>query len=180
MKNKSTGLLAFAWSLIINHLFAILTSLLITTVINFFTDHAYIVIFIISAAVYFYICYIDSWQRGNSDTNRIRLGLMKKNDLKGMCAGFIAAIPSFILTIGAVLAELQLFSFYDFLGVDIFTALNRFWQLPLSYLYTFANGYPAVNFLIPLFLPIVAEIGYIFGRKNISLKNYFLYKDAEE
>ena len=180
MKNKSPGLFAFAWSLIIDHLFAVLITILITTVINFFTSKASVLIFVLSMAVYFSICYVDSWQRGNSDTNRIRLGIMKKNNLRGACAGLLAAIPSFVLAIGAMLAELHFLSFYNFLGVDIFTALNRFWQLPLSYLYTVANSYPWINLLIPLFLPLAAEFGYIFGRHNISLKGYFLYKDVEK
>lgn len=181
MKNKNPTILAFAWSLVINQLFAILISLLINTVINFFAPNgASVIVFALSASVYFSICYVDSWQRGNADTNRIRLNLMKKNDLKGVWAGLMAMIPSFVLATGAVLAETGVVSFREFLGVDIFTALNRFWLLPLSYLYNIANEYPVFNYIIPLFVPFSAELGYVLGRHDISLKNYFMYRDNSE
>jgi len=181
MKAKSPNLIAYAGGLIIDHLFALLAALLTSNIINFFsTDGIPVLNLIISATVYFLICYVDAWNRGNTDSNRIRLGIMPDNKFRGVLAGLIAAIPGGILALLATVAELGIAKFYDVFAVDLFTALNRVWHLPLGTLYLFVNENPFGNFLFPLFIPVVSGFGYVMGLKEISLKYIFVYRNREE
>lgn len=181
MKSKSPGILSHARSLVIDHLFALLISLVATNIINFFTSDGIPVLqFIICVLVYFSICYVDSWHRGASDGNRMRLGVIPNDKLRGFYAGLIASIPGFILALLAFLAETGAVAFYDVFGVDIATTINRLWQLPLSSLYRFANDIPALNFAFPLFLPVVSEFGYILGLHEFSLKRIFIYRNTTD
>lgn len=181
MKSKSPGVLSYARSLIIDHLVALLISLVVTNIINFFTSCGIPVLqFIICFLVYFSICYVDSWYRGETDGNRMRLGVIPNDKLRGFYAGLIASIPGFILALLAFLAETSLVALYDVFGVDVVTIINRLWQLPLSSLYRFANDIPAINFVFPLFLPVVSAFGYIFGLHEFTLKRIFLYRNTTD
>ena len=181
MNKSSTGILVHARSLLVDHLFALLISLVLTNVINFFNpDGIPALHLVVSVSVYCSITYSDSWHRGVSDGNKIRAGVLEKNWLKGFYAGVIASIPGFGLALFAYCAEIGFCNVYDVFGVDIFTSLNRFWQLPFSPLYLFVNETPILNLLFPFFLPVFSEIGYIMGIKGYTLKRYFLYKNVED
>lgn len=181
MKKSSSVILVHTRSLLIDHLFALLISLVVANVINFFSSTGIPVLqLVLSVSIYFSITYSDSWHRGVSAGNKIRAGSMKKAWLGGFWAGLIASIPGFILAFGACCAESGIFDVYDVLGVDIFTSLNRFWQLPFSSLYLLANDKPLLNLVFPFFLPVFSEIGYIMGMKGYTLKKYFLYKNVED
>ena len=180
MNKSSAGILMHARSLLVDHLFALLISLVLTNIIHFFNPTGIPVLqLIISASVYFSITYSDSWHRGVSDGNKIRAGVLKKNWLRGFYAGLIASIPGFALALFACCAEIGICNVYDVFGVDIFTSINRFWQLPFSALYLLANENPLLNLLFPFFLPVFSEIGYIMGMKGYTLKKYFLYKNID-
>lgn len=181
MKKNGFSLLNYAGSLLIDHLFALLISLVIINVLNFFSNDGIPVLrLILCASVYFVICYVDFWHKGNADRNRIRLGVIPNNKIRAVFAGLIAAIPGFMLSVIALLTEIGAASFLDVFTVDIFTTLNRLWHLPLGTLYEFVNTAPVLNLIIPLFLPIAAEIGYICGMYEITLKKYFIYTNESE
>ncbi len=181
MKNHSPGILSHARSLLIDHLFALLTSLVLTNVINFFSSDGIPTLqLLISISVYFAITYSDSWHRGVSDGNKMRAGVLKKDIFRGFYAGLISSVPGFILAFFAFFAEIGLFHMYDVFGVDIFTSVNRLWQLPFSSLYIFVNDIPALNLLYPFILPLFAETGYLMGMKGYTLKKYFIYKNTSE
>ena len=180
MKKCSVGILPHARSLFIDHLFALLISLVITNIINFFSSGGIPLLQLISSIfVYFLITYSDSWHRGVSDGNRMKSGAIKKDIFRGFYAGLIASVPGFVLGILAFFVENGSFFVYDMFGVDLFTSLNRLWQLPLSSLYLFVNKVPALNLFYPLVLPVFSEIGYFMGLNGCSLKKYFIYKNGD-
>lgn len=181
MKSKGSGIIGYAGGLIIDHILALLGSLLVSNIINFFSKSgASALNLIICASIYFTICYVDAWSRGCNDSNRMRLGVIPKNKLRGFGAGFIAAIPGFCLSLLAFIAEIDLVKFYDVFSVDVFTTLNRLWHLPLGNMYVFANDFPVLNFAFPLFLPIVSGLGYIMGVHEITLKYIFVYRNKND
>lgn len=181
MKKSSPKILAHARSLLIDHLFALLISLVLTNVINFFNSAGIPVLqLVVSVSAYFSITYSDSWHRGVSAGNKIKTGFMEKNWFGGFYAGLIASIPGLILALLAYCAESGFCNVYDVFGVDIFTSLNRLWQLPFSSLYLLVNEVPVLNLVFPFFLPVFSEIGYIMGIKGYTLKKYFLYKNVED
>lgn len=178
MKKIKFGLKSYVLSLLIDQLFAFMAAILITTIVGLLPDTFSLLRFILSVAIYAGICYGDSWKRGSSDRNRIILGEIRKNYFRGFLAGMIASIPGFILAVFAFLAETNVISVYDAIGMDIFSLLNRMWYNPLGALYdAYVNTTPAINLLIPLFMPIVAGIGYFLGLKDVALKNYFIYRN---
>lgn len=181
MKKSSPGIFAHARSLFVDHLFALLISLVSTNIINFFNSSGIPALqLIISVLVYFSITYSDSWHRGVSAGNKIRAGLITKNWLRGFYAGAVASIPGFVLALFAYCAESGFCNIYDVFGVDIFTSLNRFWQLPFASLFLIANEIPILNLVIPFILPVFSEFGYVMGIKGYTLKMHFLYKNAED
>ncbi len=181
MKKKFPGIFAHARSLLIDHLFALLIALVLTNIINFFNSTGIPILqLVLSVSVYFAITYSDSWHRGVSAGNKIRGGVMKKSWCGGFYAGLLASIPGFILALVAYCTESGFFNVYDVFGVDIFTSLNRFWQLPFSSLYLLVNERPLFNLIFPFLLPIFSEIGYVMGIKGYTFKKYFLYKNSED
>lgn len=181
MKKTNSGIMGYAFSLIIDQLIAILVSLVATNIINFFAPSGSLLLnFIVCISVYFIISYSDSWSRGCSDRNRIRLGVIADNKMRGFLCGLIAAIPGLILAFFAFLAETGTASFRDVLGADIFTTLNRLWHLPLGVLFRYVNEFPLLNFVYPMFLPIISGIGYILGLNEIRLKQIFVYRSIDD
>lgn len=181
MKKGFLSTIAYAGSLIVDQLLAVMASMLILNIFSFFSKgKAAFFQFLISVLIFAFIVYIDSWIRGSGDYNKIKLKIFKRNSAKGFIAGLIATIPAYIFAVFAYLAETKGIFFFDFMGTDFFTAMNRFWQLPLGNLYTYANNNPALNFLIPLFVPVVSGIGYIFGLNRISIKQIIIYKKDKE
>ncbi len=181
MKKTNSGIMGYAFSLIIDQLIAILVSLVATNIINFFAPSGSLLLnFIVCISVYFIICYSDSWSRGCSDSNRIRLGVITDNKLRGFLCGLVATIPGLVFAFFAFLAETGVASFYDVLGADIFTTINRLWHLPLGVLFRYVNEFPLLNFVYPMLLPIISGLGYILGLNEIRLKQIFIYKSTDD
>lgn len=181
MKKSFFSTILFSGSLIVDQFIAVLATTLLVNIFGFLTKGRMDFLqFLISAVVFTMLVYIDSWIRGSSDLNKIKLNIFKRNGAKGVVAGLMAAIPAYVFAFFAYLAESNGILFWDFLGADLFTVINRFWQLPLSGLYVFANETPVYNFIIPLFLPAVSGIGYVFGLNRISIKQIIIYKKDKE
>ncbi len=181
MKKSYISTIAYAGSLIADQFVLVLATMLIVNIIGFVSKGGMAFLqFLISAVLFVFLIYIDSWIRGSSDCNKIKLGTFRRNAAKGFIAGLIATIPAYVFAIFAYIAESKGIVFVDFLGIDLFTALNRFWQFPLSGLYVFANENPVLNFVIPLFVPFVSGIGYFLGLNRISIKQILIYKKDEE
>ncbi len=181
-RNKAPSLIGYSLSILINQFIAIVISVFVTTVIGFFSSGGFFEIlrFLICFLIYFSLIYTNSWRAGSSDTNRIKLGMMPDNKLRGVNAGLVASIPGIVFAVLAFLSESGHFFFFELLEQDGAVLINRFMNFPIGALYALTGGKPALNFLFPLFVPIISGIAYICGRNGISLKQIILYKADEE
>lgn len=182
MNTKTNGTLKYAGSLLSDHLLALLAAVLMKNFFLFFSETGFpLLTQLLCLVITFLVFYVDSWKRGCSDGSRIRLGRMPNNYFRGFIVGLIAAIPGFILALGAFVAETGMMSFSEvFDNVDIFTTLNRFWNLPFAGFMEDVNKMPILNFAFPLFMVVVSGIGYILGRFEITLKQFFVYKTVKD
>ena len=180
-KNEIVSVLKYALSILSNQFLAIIVSFFVTNMISFFSPNGLMLLkFLIPFVVYLVLLYTSSWGRGSSDANRMRLSMLYNNKFRGFIAGFIAALPSFVFAVLAFISESGRASFFEFLGVDGVTAINRFINIPFGNLYLFANENPAINLIFPFFIPMISGIAYILGINEISLKQILLYKADSE
>jgi hypothetical protein len=122
------------------------------------------------------ILYSTAWHEGTRDPNRIKFGHMKEFKLKGLVAGLLANIPMFILTT-------------IFFISSAVTSTNAFGMV-ISILYRIANiqyivfsdaflYVPIVCYLLLLIMPVISELGYLAGRRNISLVSKLVYNNKK-
>lgn len=182
MKTQNNGIIRYALSLLSDHFLALIGAVLITNFFRFFSDDGFpLITQLICLVILFLVFYVDSWKRGCSDGSRIRLGRQKKNYFRGFLVGLVAALPGLILALGAFLAETGTAAFYEvFENCDIFTVLHRVWNFTLSSFLVYANETPALNFAFPMFMPVVAGIGYVMGMHEITLKQFLVYKNSDD
>ncbi len=180
-KNEILSLLKYAGSILANQFIAILVAFFVNNMIAFFAPNGLMLLrFLVPFIVYLVLLYTLSWSRGSSDANRIKLSMLYNNKFRGFIAGFIAALPSFVFAVLAFMSESGSASFFEFLGVDGVTAINRFINMPLGNLYVFANENPALNLVFPFFIPVLSGIAYILGINGISLRQILIYKADKE
>lgn len=169
----------YAWSLIVDQFVAVLAATIVINIVLFFIrGDSSLLRILIGGFVFAAICYIDAWGKGSDDYNRAKTGIIKSNAFYGFVFGFIAIIPSILIALFAFLAETGVVSFYQVLGEDIFTMINRFWQLPLSSLFVFVNESPALNLAIPFFVPVISGLGYFLGFRGIMIKKILVFENS--
>ncbi len=174
--NNNFGIMSFAGSLIVDQFLAVMASFVITTLISIVSPRGMPPVnLVLCISVYFIICYVDAWNKGFSDINKIKLGMLSGNKLRGALAGLIAAVPGLIISVLAFFAESGIISIYKVFESDITLFINRFWQLPFNVFFTGVNENPLLNLAFPFFLPIVSEIGYYLGVNGCSLRQIFVY-----
>ena len=128
------------------------------------------------------ICFIypKFWEMGTKDSNLVHFKHKKEDKLKGLKAGLIAIIPSFIVLVvfTFVLPNTQT-ALYKFLNCGVFT----FAELIIGSAVTFKD----INILqflglalLKAFIPLSAYAAYLLGYKNISLSEKFIYKKTKE
>ncbi|MBR3848190.1 MAG: hypothetical protein IKM21_02740 [Oscillospiraceae bacterium] len=181
MKNNAWTFVKYALGIVVNQLIAIVMSVFVTTVIGFFSsDGLPFFRFILTSVIYVALLYSTSWRKGSSDENRVKLGYLSDNKLRGFIAGLLAAIPGIVLAVFAFLSESGYVSFFEFMGHDGVVVINRFLNLPIGELYQFIEGRPALNILFPMVIPVVSGISYILGRYGISVRQILIYKADKE
>ncbi len=174
-------IIKYAWSLIVDQFLAVFAGTIIVNIVLFFIrGDSSLLRLLTGGFVFAAICYIDTWGKGSEDYNNARAGIIKNNAFSGFLFGFVAIIPSLLIALFAFLAETGIVSFYQVLGEDVFTMINRFWQLPLSPLFVFVNEYPILNFVIPFFVPVISGLGYALGFRGIMIKKILLFKNGSK
>ena len=167
----------YAGKLLLCQIISFLATFILMNIFNFLIPQkAPVLSFLCGIVIFGFITYCEAWGRGEGDSNRVKIGIFKENKLFGLLAGVLAAIPSFLIAVTAFLAETGTASFYSVFDYDLFTMVNRMWQLPFSVLFTYVNKTPALNFVFPLFVPFISGIGYFLGFEGISIKQNLLYK----
>ncbi|MBO5210473.1 MAG: hypothetical protein J6B80_00915 [Clostridia bacterium] len=128
--------------------------------------------------------YNDLWKVGNKDFEAMRIHSKKFSRLKGLYIGLIAILPSFIfltfalVTKNSVMANspIALFTYSNSYAFEIIIAVTKgamhwadvkLWQ---------AMVYYAVLFITP----IVCEIAYVIGFKDISIGEKLIYKNSKK
>lgn len=126
------------------------------------------------------IVYPVMWKQGFSDRNMSNLGHIKADKLRGFKIGLLSSVPAIIILLIMLSFTLGLNKHFD---VSVYKFINgTFYSLSkviignagtageigiLSYLWLA---------LLQLAVPVVAEIGYIFGFNEISIKEKLVYK----
>lgn len=176
MKRKS-NILKYALSLITDQFLAVLASVILMIITNFFFPNRFLFLeYLISVLIFTALIYVDSWGRGSSDKSNSKIGIATHSRIKGFIFGLCATIPSVLIALLAFLTETGFLSSYKVLNVDVFVLINRFWQMPLRIFYGAVNKAPVLNLLLPLFVPLISGFGYILGSEDITLKNIILYE----
>ena len=139
---------------------------------------------IFSVIFYMALSYVATWDRGAKDVLRVEAGRDTRRLYTGFLAGAFAAIPSLILTILMLVANLaSLDAMYPVLRIILFI-----WQAPYTgIISTFFDGTALTVFgaavaqetfyllmtlayFVALIPPVVgAGLGYIFGYKNYRI-----------
>ena len=171
----------YAAGLVVDQFLALFATIIITNIFGFLFPHSSALIKLLSGVFAFgVICHVDSWGNGSSDRAKVKNGYISGNTAYGFLCGIVAIVPSLVLAFFAFLAEAHSVRFYSIFEKDIFTFINRIWQLPFSPLFVYVNKFPCLNFVLPMFVPIVSGAAYFLGFNGVTLKQLLLYKkDAE-
>ena len=182
MDNNKFRTIKFAFSLIVDQVLAIFATTIVINIVSLFLpdDVSLVLQFVLGIFVFGAICYIDTWGKGAADFGRAKSNQIKTSPFFGFVFGLVGIIPSFLIAFCAFLAETGAVSFYSLLGEDVFTIINRFWQMPLSSLFVFVNETPILNLVAPFFVCIISGIGYFLGYKGIAIKRYILFKNGSK
>lgn len=123
--------------------------------------------------------YSSVWEMGNKDINRVNIGLKSENKLFGLCAGSIAALPSFALYVTLWLSHLKILS-PEFLSV--FRMFNSHFYGFITLVYGGALNSAELSLFKLLvlsvtvwFLPAVCGIAYRIGYSDIRLSEKLVY-----
>ena len=135
-------------------------------------------------AILVVFAYPGLWDFGAKDSNAVKFGRKAEDKWKGVKIGLMAVIPSYLVLIAlcvmkgwgypgfpVALYEFSHSAFYGFLALLIGKAVTladlAWWRL-------------AVFFVFPLFVPVIAGIGYYLGYKDFSLREKLVYKKNKE
>ncbi len=128
------------------------------------------------------ICFIypKFWEMGTKDNNLVHFNHKNEDKLKGLKAGIIAMIPSFILLLILTFAlKNTQTALYKFLNCSVFA----FAELIIGSAETFKE----ISFLqflglalLKAFVPLTAYVAYLLGYKNISLSEKLIYNKTKE
>ena len=128
--------------------------------------------------------YNDLWKAGNKDFEAKRIHGKDFSKLKGIYIGLIAILPSFIfltfslITKNSIMANLPvaLFTYSNCYAFEIILAITKG-----TMHWADVNLLQAlVCYAVLLITPIVCEISYIIGFKDISLGERLIYKNNKK
>lgn len=127
--------------------------------------------------------YHHLWELGAKDHNSVNFGHKKEDKLRGFKIGLLASVPNIIF-----------FALIIVFKNGIFSGFNMpFYKFIVSYFYSFvelilggvtsANELSAMQIialaLLLLVIPVITEIAYLLGLKNISVGERLVYKKEE-
>lgn len=125
--------------------------------------------------------YPTFWDIGNKESNAVKFGRIKKDMLHGLKSGLIAIIPITVLT-SLIIAFKD--SFFADISLTLYKFINSSFYGVMDYLTNHVSLFSdttVVSLVIILALqfiiPIIAQIAYTLGYKDISIKERLIYKD---
>lgn len=182
IKNSTLRLsLTVFFRILVIKIFSILLDF--TVMISFGGRVGYIVTQICSLALLISVIYSTMWNMGFSDVNRAKLGVVKKDVLRGLKAGLIGS--SFEI-VGAVMLVLTKISIVPRFWISIFGIFNApFLPFHLTMLPATLTvlELPLVNFIYSastvLIIPFISAFAYALGNMELSLPEIFIYTTPE-
>ena len=177
MKQKGRGAYSrMVGGLILDSAIAILISLMIIAVMGGIFQNMQWVPNLICLGFYLFFCYHEGWIGGFSDANLVRYGHMKPKLWKGFVVGLLGSIPGLVIALLSVANTQFGLTTVSFLGGDILAYLYGLWFMPVIGLFPSIDQNVVIRFLPLLIMPIVTCIGYIFGMRQISLRELLVYE----
>ena len=134
------------------------------------------------------ISYINVWEEGHRDYNRVAVGTFEKDMLKGLKAGLLATIPLFALYLMLLLSRVGVIP-TEFLGMDTFeifkilsmptvTVLNAIHKA--SVVMEISAVDMILILLTTLTLPISSALAYILGYNDFSFMELMTFNKKEQ
>lgn len=126
------------------------------------------------------IVYPVMWKQGFSDRNMSNLGHIKADKLRGFKIGLMSSVPAIIILLVMLSFTLGI---NEGLDISLYKFINgTFYSLSKVIIGSAetAGELGIINYLwlalLQLAVPVAAEIGYIFGFNEISIKEKLVYK----
>ena len=125
--------------------------------------------------------YIPFWEYGDKDANLVAFNRKEKDILSGAKIAILAITPSLIASIFLLLYKLGVQSWtllvYRIVNVQFIYILDSL--ISIDNITNTSWVFVIVCMLLPLYTVIVAEIAYILGYKQISIKEKLIYKSKK-
>lgn len=125
--------------------------------------------------------YIPFWEYGDKDANLVAFNRKEKDILSGAKIAILAITPSLIASIFLLLYKLGVQSWtllvYRIVNVQFIYILDSL--INIDNITNTSWVFVIVCMLLPLYTAIVAEIAYILGYKQISIKEKLIYKSKK-
>jgi hypothetical protein len=124
--------------------------------------------------------YNNLWNTGRKDKNAVDHNLQKEDKFKGFKIGLVAMVPSYVLltvlAIGkATFAKKISIAIFAFLNTHLYEAILLITDGG-GYISTLGVWQIIVFYALFLIVPIIAEIAYILGYKDIIVSERLTYK----
>ena len=139
---------------------------------------------ILNLAIVISLSYVPLWNEGNNDVNKINYERMKRDPLRGLKYGLVAAVPGVIVYILLFLSAMgamseAFFMIYRFLN-PVFLPLNMT-LMPATLTMSEIGMMPVFFACFEMLLPvIVCGFAYPLGLHRYSLSERFIYPYAPE
>lgn len=172
---KNISIFYFAFRIWLRILFGGLISLILSCSVMILLNNpaGRVLCQVLNYSAAFSLVYLLTWQIGSSDYNRVKQAISKNRPWKGLQAGALACVPWMVPSVILMFAKESLTG-WNFLY--LFRLLNPVF-MPLYY-----SIFPptllisevsfwriACSLLLPLIFALIAQFGYYFGYKDITI-----------
>ncbi len=133
---------------------------------------------VISVALLTAFIYSKLWELGTRDSNAVHFGRKKKNTFRGLKIGLLGMLPFFLILILFFIFDGLTGGFYAIINAN-FYAINR----AITGVGAFGDVSVArrLSLILPLlFAPLIGQLAYFLGCKNISIDEKLIYKNKKK
>ena len=169
--------LKWSGSLFLDHIIALIASVL---VIGFLGSWGHWIVTSLCAVICIALAcllpYHDSWKIGGSDRLFFKRNGGEPSPIRGLLAGLLAAIPSFLVAALAFVCKMADVSLGMFMDQAVSELIYRIWFFPFSPLFSFVEQTPILYFLPVVVTPLASGLGYFLGVHKLFLRDYLYYQ----
>lgn len=173
--------LKWSLSLLLDHFLAVLASALIFGFLGAWEfGIVTLLCTVLSVCCALLIPYHDSWKIGTVERNALKREGANAPKTRGITAGVLATIPSFVIALFAFLCAEYGWSFGLVMDQSLVEVIYRAWFLPFSFVFPYLEQLPFLYFAPLASLPVSAGVGYFFGRNKLMLRDYLYYRGEND